>query len=115
MGFAVASGSANPEEAWQFVEYLTSEPIQIEFSAHQLPIWETAFEGEGLEALNPVTVAAFAEQFPWSEVRPKVPYYNEASRLVQIALQEALTGRATPQEALDEAAMEIMEVAAEYE
>lgn len=115
MGFAVASGSANPEEAWQFVEYLTSEPVQVEFSAHQLPIWETAFEGDTLEALDPVTVTAFAEQFPWSEVRPKVPYYNEASRLVQIAIQEALTGRATPQEALDEAAAEIMEVAAEYE
>lgn len=115
MGFAVASGSANADAAWQFVEFLTSEPIQLEFSAHQLPIWETAFEGDALDALNPVTVQAFAEQFPWSEVRPKVPYYNEASRLVQIAIQQAVTGRATPQEALDEAAAAILEVAAEYE
>ncbi len=115
MGFAVASGSANPDAAWQFVEFLTSEPIQIEFSAHQLPIWETAFEGDALDTLNPVTVEAFAEQFPWSEVRPKVPYYNEASRLVQIAIQQALTGRATPQEALDAASAAILDVAAEYD
>ncbi len=115
MGFAITAGSEHPDEAWDFLEYLTSEPIQIEFSAHQLPIWETAFETEELIALNPVTVPVFAEQFQWAEVRPKVPYYNEASRLIQIAIQEALTGRATPQEALDNAVEQIREVAAEYE
>ncbi|MBN1964181.1 MAG: extracellular solute-binding protein [Anaerolineae bacterium] len=115
MGFAVTAGSPNPDMAWAFIEYLTSEPIQIEFSAHQLPIWETAFDTEELIALNPVTVPAFADQFQWAEVRPKVPYYNEASRLLQIAIQEALTGRATPQEALDEAVAAILELAAEYE
>lgn len=115
MGFAVTAGSPHPDEAWAFVEYLTSEPIQIEFSAHQLPIWETAFETEELVALNPVTVPVFAEQFAWAEVRPKVPYYNEASRLIQVAIQEALTGRTSAQEALDEAAAAIVELAAEYE
>jgi multiple sugar transport system substrate-binding protein len=115
MGFAVTSGSPHPDEAWAFIEFLTSEPIQIEFSAHQLPIWETAFENEELIAQNPVTVPMFAEQFPWSHVRPKVPYYNEASRIIQIAIQEALTGATTPQEALDNAVAQIEEIAAEYQ
>jgi multiple sugar transport system substrate-binding protein len=115
MGFAIAAGTAHPDEAWAFIEYLTSEPIQIEYSAHQLPIWEDAFNNEALIEANPETVPAFAAQFPYAEVRPKVPYYNEASRLVQIAIQEALTGRSTPQEALDNAVAEILEVAAEYE
>jgi multiple sugar transport system substrate-binding protein len=115
MGFAITEGSTHPEEAWAFIEFLTSEPIQIEFSAHQLPIWETAFANEDLIARNPVTVPMFAEQFPWSHVRPKVPYYNEASRIIQIAIQEALTGAATPQEALDNAVAQIEEIAAEYQ
>ena len=115
MGYSVTAGSEHPDEAWAFIEFLTSEPIQIEYSAHQLPIWEDAFESEDLIALNPVTVPMFAEQFPWSHVRPKVPYYNEASRIIQVAIQEALTHAATPQEALDNAVEQILEVAAEYE
>ena len=115
MAFGIASGSENADEAWAFLEYLTSEPIQIEYSAHQLPIWMSAYESEELIALNPVTVPVFAEQMQWVFTRPRVPYYNEASRALQVALQEALSGKATPQEALDEAADTIREIAAEYE
>ncbi|MFC1960877.1 ABC transporter substrate-binding protein [Chloroflexota bacterium] len=115
MGFAIAAGSEHPDEAWNFIEFLTSEAIQTEYSAHQLPIWESGFADPALIEANPETVPAFAAQFPYAEVRPKVPYYNEASRLVQVAIQEALTGRATPQEALDNAVSEILEIAADYE
>ncbi len=114
MGYAVTAGSEHPDEAWAFIEFLTSEPIQIEFSAHQLPIWVSAFENEELIERNPVTTPMFAEQFPWSHVRPKVPYYNEASRIVQVAIQEALTKAATPQEALDNAVAQILEIAEGY-
>ena len=118
MGFAVTAGSQHPDEAWNFLAYLTSKDIQVEFSEHQLPIWQTAFEETSLIEANPineVTVPMFAEQFPWSHVRPKVPYYNEASRILQLAIQEALVGSKTPQEALDGAAAEIIEVAADFE
>lgn len=114
MGYAVTAGSEHPDEAWAFVEFLTSQPIQTEFSAHQLPIWQTAFDDPDLIARNPVTTPMFAEQFPWARVRPKVPYYNEASRIVQVAIQEALTGASTPQEALDSAVEQIQQLAAEY-
>lgn len=118
MGFAITANSEHPDEAWDFLSYLTSEDVNIEFSEHQLPIWQTAFEDSALLAANPinaVTVPMFAEQFPWSHVRPKVPYYNEASRILQLAIQEALTGAKTPQEALDGAAAEIIEVAKDFE
>lgn len=115
MGFAITSGSENPDVAWDFLTYLTSEEIQIEYSAHQLPIWETAFENEALIESNPVTVPMFAAQFPWSHVRPKVPYYNEASRIIQIALQQAMTGEASPQDALDSAVSQIQDVASLFE
>lgn len=117
MGFAITAGSTHPDEAWNFLSFLTSQDIQVEFSAHQLPTWETAFEEASLVEANPVnavTVPLFAAQFPWSHVRPKVPYYNEASRILQLAIQEALIGARTPQEALDDAAAQIIEVAASY-
>jgi multiple sugar transport system substrate-binding protein len=46
----------------------------------------------------------FNLQFPYSVVRPKVPFYVEGSKALQLALQEALTKVKTPQAALDEAA-----------
>ena len=82
-----------------------------------LPIWQADFEGDSLNQLlaanpaNPVTVPAFKAQFPFANERPTVPYYNEASAALQLAIQEALTGIKTPQEALDEAAATWVELA----
>ena len=84
--------------------------MQNRYSAHLLPIWQTSFEGEAGEQLmsysesNAVTVPMFKEQFPYSSVRPKVPFYPEASKALQLALQEALTGQKTPEQALNDAA-----------
>lgn len=110
MGFSVVAKSANPDDAWEFVKFLTSEEIQKEYAAHLLPVWANNYEGEALtalEALNPatpVTVPMFSEQIPFSKVRPKVAYYSEGSKALQLALQEALTGSKTAQQALDDAA-----------
>jgi multiple sugar transport system substrate-binding protein len=110
MGFSVADTSPAKEAAWKYIEYLTSEDVQNRYSAHLLPIWQTSFEGEAGEQLmsysesNAVTVPMFKEQFPYSSVRPKVPFYPEASKALQLALQEALTGQKTPEQALNDAA-----------
>lgn len=117
MGFSVVEKSPNREAAWKYVQFLTSEDIQREYSAHLLPIWSGNYEGEALEALKslnestPVTVPMFKEQFPYSHVRPKVPYYTEGSKALQLALQEALTKSKTPQQALDDAAAKWVEMA----
>ncbi len=110
MGFSVAATSANPDAAWAYVEYLTSQPVQEKYSAHMLPIWQTSFAGASGEKLanvsevTKVTVPMFQQQFPFSHVRPKVPFYPEASKALQLALQEALTKQKSPKQALDDAA-----------
>ena len=110
MGFSIAAESPAKEVAWDYIEYLTSEDVQNRYSAHLLPIWKTSFEGEQLETLmgysesNETTVPMFSEQFPYSYVRPKVTFYPEASKALQLALQEALTKSKSPQQALDDAA-----------
>jgi multiple sugar transport system substrate-binding protein len=40
-----------------------------------------------------------------------VSYYNEASAALQLAIQEALTGVKTPQQALDDAAAKWVQLA----
>lgn len=110
MGISVAATSPNSDAAWEYVKYLTSKDVQNRYSAHMLPMWETSFEGEAGEKLvaisevTAVTVPMFQAQFPFSHVRPKVPFYVEGSKAMQLALQKALTKQATAQEALDEAA-----------
>lgn len=117
MGFSVAATSPNKDAAWKYIEFLTSEDIQNRYSAHLLPIWQTSYQGENLAKLmsytpaNAVTVPMFNEQFPFAHVRPKVPYYPEASKALQLALQLALTKQKTPKEALDEAAAKWIELA----
>jgi multiple sugar transport system substrate-binding protein len=117
MGFSVAATSPNKDAAWKYIEFLTSEDVQNRYSAHLLPIWQTSYQGESLNKLmgytpaNATTVPMFNEQFPFAHVRPKVAYYPEASKALQLALQLALTKQKTPQQALDEAAAKWVELA----
>jgi multiple sugar transport system substrate-binding protein len=117
-GFSVTATSPNVDAAWKYVEFLTSMPTQMKYSTKQLPIWTTAYEGANLEALksaartNPVTVPMFAEQFKYAVLRPNITYYQEGSTALQLAMQEALTGKSTPKEALDAAVAKWVELAA---
>ena len=108
--FAIMATTPYPDQTWKFLTYLASNAVQIKYSAEMLPVWQNDYQGSALTTLegatptNPVTVPAFLAQFPYANERPTVPYYNEGSAALQLAIQEALTGVKTPQQALDEAA-----------
>ena len=116
--FAVMATTPYPDQTWKFLTYIASNEVQIKYSAEMLPVWQNDFQGDALAKLeaaaatNPVTVPAFLGQFPFANERPTVPYYNEASAALQLAIQEALTGVKTPQQALDEAAATWVKLAA---
>ncbi|HLY25850.1 MAG TPA: extracellular solute-binding protein [Aggregatilineales bacterium] len=108
-GFSVVANSPNKDAAWSFIQYLTSEPTQIKYSDSQTPIWTTSYTGDKLKQLEgvqggSVIIPIFNEQFQYATVRPRVPYYLEGSKALQLALQQALTKQKTPQQALDDAA-----------
>lgn len=115
--FAIMATTPYPDQVWKFLTYLTSNEVQTKFSAEMLPIWLADYQGDGLKTLeaatptNPVTVPAFLGQFPYANERPTVPYYNEASAALQLAIQEALTGVKSPQQALDDAAAKWVQLA----
>ena len=115
--FAIMATTPYPDQVWKFLTYIASNEVQIKYSAEMLPVWQDDFKGDALTKLeaatptNPVTVPAFLGQFPFANERPTVPYYNEASAALQLAIQEALTGVKPPQQALDEAAAKWIELA----
>ncbi len=108
--FAVMATSPYKDQTWKFLTYLASYDVQMKYSTEMLPVWQNAYQGDSLNTLlaanptNPVTVPAFLAQFPYANERPTVAYYNEASAALQLAIQEALTGVKSPQQALDDAA-----------
>jgi multiple sugar transport system substrate-binding protein len=108
--FAIMATTPYADQTWKFLTYLASYDVQMKHSSTMLPVWQNAFQGDAYNELlaaastNPVTVPAFLAQFPYANERPTVAYYNEASAALQLAIQEALTGIKTPQQALDEAA-----------
>ncbi|HTP07975.1 MAG TPA: extracellular solute-binding protein [Anaerolineae bacterium] len=114
--FGIMATTPHPDQVWKFLTYLASKEVQTKYSAEMLPIWQDTYQGDSLKQLlaaaptNPVTVPAFVAQFPYANERPTVPYYNEASAALQLAIQEALTGVKTPQQALDEAAAKWVEL-----
>jgi multiple sugar transport system substrate-binding protein len=107
--FAIMATTPYADQTWKFLTYLASNDVQMKYSAEMLPVWQTDFQGDALAKLeaatptNPVTVPAFLAQFPYANERPTVPYYNEASAALQLAIQNALTGVKSPKDALDEA------------
>ncbi len=116
--FGLMATSPYPDQTWKYLSYLASNDVQIQYSAEMLPVWQTDFQGDALAKLkaatptNPITVPAFLDQFPYANERPTVPYYNEASLALQLAIQEALTGVKPPKQALDEAAAKWVQLAA---
>jgi len=115
--FAIMATTPYPDQTWKFLTYLTSNEVQTKFSAEMLPVWQSDFQGDNLKTLeaatatNPVTVPAFLGQFPYANERPTVSYYNEASKALQLAIQEALTGVKSPKQALDDAAAKWVDLA----
>jgi multiple sugar transport system substrate-binding protein len=115
--FAIMATTPYPDQTWKFLTYLASNEVQMKYSKEMLPVWQTDFQGDTLKQLedatptNPVTVPAFLAQFPYANERPTVPYYNEGSAALQLAIQEALTGVKSPKDALDAAAAKWVELA----
>jgi multiple sugar transport system substrate-binding protein len=104
MAYAVSAFSENKDAAWDYLQYFCGKEVQLRYSARQLPTRKSLLADPALIALQPVTVPMFKEQYPYVIARPVVPYYAEFSKILQVALQNALTGKNSPQEALDDAA-----------
>ena len=103
MGLGVTATSANPDAAWDFVTYMTSQKTQDAYAKLSLPIWASSYDdpavAKGQEELIAAAKSALAVMFP----RPTTPKYNELSALIQVAIQQVLLGTASPADALADA------------
>ena len=104
MGLGITSTSKAPDEAWKYILYMTSQPVQNAYAKLSLPIWASSYDDpavtKGQEELVAAAKIGLAAMYP----RPTTPKYQELSTALQLAVQQAILGQATPQDALTEAA-----------
>lgn len=107
MALCIASGSKNPDAAWKYIEFLTSQKVQNQYAKLSLPIWKSSYDDPQVVKTLPEVVAVAKTQLNDMILRPQIPSYNSASQILQVSIQKALTGRASPKQALDDAASRI--------
>lgn len=104
MGLGVTTTSKHPDEAWNYVVFMTSQQTQNAYAKLSLPIWASSYEDPavtaGQEELIAAAKAGLAAMYP----RPTTPKYQELSAALQQAIQESLLGQSDPEQALKTAA-----------
>ena len=104
MGLGVTATSQHPEEAWKYIVFMTSQPVQNQYAKLSLPIWASSYDDPavttGQEELIGAAKHSLAAMFP----RPTTPKYQELSTALQQAIQESLLGQSAPEDALKTAA-----------
>jgi multiple sugar transport system substrate-binding protein len=105
MYLGITEQSKNADAAWKFIEFMGSKEIQKEQSlkAGALPIWKDLYKDADL-IKNQGAFPEMGAQLEYTISRPSLEAYNDFSKELQLRLQEALTGKKTPKEALDIAA-----------
>lgn len=104
MGLGVTTVSKHQDEAWKYVVYMTSQQTQNAYAKLSLPIWASSYADpavtKGQEELIAAAKVGLAAMYP----RPTTPKYQEISVALQQAIQEALLGQSSPEDALKTAA-----------
>jgi multiple sugar transport system substrate-binding protein len=108
MGLGIPTSSQNKDAAWDYIKFLSSPEIEAKYAASSPPIWKSFYE-EAAKQNRPDSdlMKAEAESFNALSNRPQVPDYQQFSARLQQAIQQALLGKATPEDALNAAAADL--------
>jgi len=97
--------------AWQFVEYLSDQSLDWA-QAGQVPVRKSLLDSDRFKEMD--AQRAFAEALPYIFYFPRVPWLHEFQTEFDYAVEQALRGSLTPQEALDQATTNINEIIERY-
>jgi len=111
---AVNARSEHPEAARALVAFLTHPEQMLERArlTGQLPARPSVYEDPALAEALAIPPAQVLDVVRRARPRPVTPLYAELSQALQTRLHRALTGQATPRDALAEAAAAMREVLA---
>ena len=106
---AVNRWSRHPDLAEALARYLTAPEQMLERArmAAQLPARRSAYEDPALADALPIPLDQIRAVLDAAVSRPVTPVYTELSEILQVELHRTLSGQATPETALHEAASNI--------
>jgi multiple sugar transport system substrate-binding protein len=107
----VFAATQHPEEAWEWAKFFTSSPEMANIrvaSGWELPTLDNADLFEDYLALSPPeSRQAVFDSLEYAIVPPVIERQNEMQDIVNNLLDQVKLGQLTPQEALDQAKVEI--------
>ncbi|CCM79404.1 ABC transporter substrate-binding protein [Rhizobium mesoamericanum] len=105
--WAIFASTKHPAEAFKALEYFASQDDKMFKNFGQLPARsDITIPPTGNEKKD-AALKVFLEQLKYAKPRGPHPQWPKISKAIQDAIQSALTGQATPQAALDQAAATI--------
>ncbi len=108
--WVIPKGSKSKAAAWEVLQFYSSPEVHEWWCTNTNTIPSRISVGKAAIFNDDPILKAFVEQMAVARPRPVHPRYPEISEAVQIAVQSALTGQLTPQEALDQAQQIIAEI-----
>ncbi len=102
----IFKNSKHPNEGWTFMQFLlTDEPQTIMAQTGLIPTLKSAANSEKVQA-NPLN-KPYIEQLKTAQPRTPSANWGKIEEALNAAVEKAVRGAATPQQALDEAAQKI--------
>ena len=90
----ITTGSKHPNEAWEFIKFITSQTTQNGYVKDSLPIWAASYDDPAvIKTAGSQLVSVAKTQLPNMILRPQVTNYNSASQALQVQIQNALLGQ----------------------
>ncbi len=106
-GLGISTSTKHPDAAWQVIKFLSSEDAQREF------VLDTGFVPSRINLFNDPEIVAKYDYYPQllevvqnSALRPPISQYAQASDILQRYLSAAITGKISPEQAMQTAANE---------
>lgn len=109
---AINRWSEHPELAWRLVAFLTAPEQMRERAAiaGQYPPRRSLYDGDALRGVLPAPPERIRSIIEAATPRPVTPVYARLSSELQVELHRALTGDATPRDALNAAAVRMQRI-----
>src|SRR4051812_15817925 len=103
MALSIGSKSKHQAAAGKLIESLTSEAVQEKYTKSWMTNGKASYTKPEITKPTPEVFAAAGKAYDSMIRRPPVANYNTVSQALQVEIQNALLGKKSPQQALDDA------------
>ncbi|WP_075859753.1 ABC transporter substrate-binding protein [Carboxydothermus pertinax] len=110
MGLAILKNTKHEEEALKYLLFMANKDNQKKYAKLALPIYKSLYNDPEVKKGQEKLVEIAQEQYQYIVNRPQVSWYPELSQALQVEIQNALLGKKTPEQALNDVAAKVKQL-----